>query len=316
MMSLSKQKQWYVKELSVLTKISVRSLHHYDRIGLLKPSVRQSNGYRLYSEFDLLKLQQILALKFFGFELSHIKKLMHGEITQINHFQAQLLLLSQKAKNLQETIQMLEAVLQEWEARKSIPWEKVIKLIEVYRMTQELEQSWAAKVYTPEQLKQFATMKSKFSEEEIQEYQQKWANIIKETQQYLNQDPTSVSAKNLGRRWLELVNSAYGGSENFHLRTRIWEAYKNKEIPNSPIPYDVVQWIDKAMDAYIRERIYNLLAKVGKISDDKMFKEWEELLDFMYGTDDDSKRSLHEAALKDEKVTEIAKKWLKKTYKL
>jgi hypothetical protein len=183
-------------------------------------------------------------------------------------------------------------------------------------MTQELEQTWAAKVYTPEQLKQFAALKSQYSEQEIQEYQQKWADIIKETQQYLKDDPTSDFAKNLGKRWLELVNSVYGGSENRHLRTRIWEAYKNDEIPNSPIPHDVVLWIDKAMDAYIRERIYNLLAKVGSVSSDKVFKEWEELLDFMYGTDETSCQALHEAALKDEKVSEAAKEWLKKTYKL
>jgi DNA-binding transcriptional MerR regulator len=42
-------KQWYVKELSQLTQVSVRTLHHYDKIGLLKPELRLSNGYRLYS---------------------------------------------------------------------------------------------------------------------------------------------------------------------------------------------------------------------------------------------------------------------------
>jgi DNA-binding transcriptional MerR regulator len=46
--------KWYVKDLSKLTGLSVQTLHHYDRIGLLKPSVRLSNSYRLYSEADLL----------------------------------------------------------------------------------------------------------------------------------------------------------------------------------------------------------------------------------------------------------------------
>jgi DNA-binding transcriptional MerR regulator len=97
-MSKLKSKQWYVKELSELTKVSVRTLHHYDHIGLLRPSVRLSNGYRLYSESDLLKLQQILALKFFGFDLSNIKSVMQGEIQQIIHFQAQQRLLEQKSQ--------------------------------------------------------------------------------------------------------------------------------------------------------------------------------------------------------------------------
>lgn len=44
--------EWYVKDLSKLTGVSVQTLHHYDRIDLLKPSVRLSNGYRIYSETD------------------------------------------------------------------------------------------------------------------------------------------------------------------------------------------------------------------------------------------------------------------------
>ena len=58
-------KGWYIKAFADLTGVSVRTLHHYDKIGLLKPSIRQANGYRLYSEADLLKQQQIIALKFF-----------------------------------------------------------------------------------------------------------------------------------------------------------------------------------------------------------------------------------------------------------
>ena len=75
--------QWYVKELSKLTGVSRRTLHHYDTFGLLKPSVRLDNAYRLYSEGDLLKLQQIIALKFFGFGLAQIKTLLAGD-AQIN----------------------------------------------------------------------------------------------------------------------------------------------------------------------------------------------------------------------------------------
>ncbi len=46
--------QWYVKDLSKLTNVSVQTLHHYDRIDLLKPSVRLANGYRVYSENEVL----------------------------------------------------------------------------------------------------------------------------------------------------------------------------------------------------------------------------------------------------------------------
>jgi len=51
--------QWYVKDLSKITQVFVQTRHHYDRIGLLKPSIRLRNNYRLYSEKNLLRLQQI-----------------------------------------------------------------------------------------------------------------------------------------------------------------------------------------------------------------------------------------------------------------
>ena len=91
--------QWYVKDLSKLTHISVQTLHYYDRIGLLKPSVRLTNGYRLYSEKDLLKLQQIIALKFFGFALPQIKTLLASDANMLDHFTAQSQLLEEKANS-------------------------------------------------------------------------------------------------------------------------------------------------------------------------------------------------------------------------
>lgn len=315
-MTQSTNAQWYVKELSALTKVSVRTLYHYDRIDLLKPSVRLSNGYRLYSESDLLMLQQILALKFFGFDLASIKSLLQGKITQLDHLHAQKQVLVQKVKALEEAVQMLTTIIEEGEAHKSIPWESVIKLIGVYRMTQELEQTWAAKVYTPEQLKQFAALKSQFSEQEIVEYEQKWINLIEETQNYLDQDPASSFGKELAKRWLDLVNSVYGGAQQKHLRTRIWEAYKNNEIPNSPIPQNMILWIDRAMDAYYRERIYGLLSQTESLSHDALLKSWEELMDDMYGNEQARKDALYEAAMTDDKVSVAARNWLKKTFKL
>jgi len=56
----------------------VRALHHYDRLGLLKPSSRTAAGYRLYGPSDVARLQQIVTLKFIGFSLREIKRLLAG----------------------------------------------------------------------------------------------------------------------------------------------------------------------------------------------------------------------------------------------
>src|SRR5476649_2120319 len=100
--------QWYVKDLSKLTQVSVQTLHHYDRIGLLQPSIRLANGYRVYSEKDLLKLQQIIALKFFGFELSQVKLLLNKDVDIRERFAQQSQFLDEKAKMLFEASQTLK----------------------------------------------------------------------------------------------------------------------------------------------------------------------------------------------------------------
>jgi DNA-binding transcriptional MerR regulator len=65
-----------VKQLADLAGVTPRTLHHYDQIGLLKPSRTGDNGYRYYGEESLLKLQQILFYRELGLSLEEIKKIM------------------------------------------------------------------------------------------------------------------------------------------------------------------------------------------------------------------------------------------------
>lgn len=67
-----------VKEVSRLSDISVRTLHHYDEIGLLKPETTSPSGYRLYSEDNLETLQQILFFRELDFPLKQIKEIIHS----------------------------------------------------------------------------------------------------------------------------------------------------------------------------------------------------------------------------------------------
>jgi DNA-binding transcriptional MerR regulator len=65
-----------VNQLASLAGISVRTLHHYDHIGLLKPSARSAAGYRLYGTSDLLRLQQILLFKELDLPLEEIRRIL------------------------------------------------------------------------------------------------------------------------------------------------------------------------------------------------------------------------------------------------
>jgi DNA-binding transcriptional MerR regulator len=67
-----------VKQLAKLAQVSVRTLHHYDAIGLLKPARVEANGYRQYGEAELLKLQQILFFRELDFPLGEIKRILNA----------------------------------------------------------------------------------------------------------------------------------------------------------------------------------------------------------------------------------------------
>lgn len=65
-----------VKAVSDLAGISIRTLHHYDEIGLVKPAHKTASGYRLYTEEDLERFQQVLFFRELGFSLKDIKEIV------------------------------------------------------------------------------------------------------------------------------------------------------------------------------------------------------------------------------------------------
>ena len=314
-------KQWYAKQLSKLTQVSVRTLHHYDKIGLLKPSLRLDNGYRLYSEKDLLLLQQIIALKFFGFELSQIKILLANPVSVLQHFAMQSQFLQKKAETLAEASRILQRLTAEYGNEKSIPWETIIQLIEVYRMTQQLEHSWVKEIFTPEELKEYAAfeaeLKAHSTPEQQAAFEKTWANLVEEAKRNLSKDPSSAIGIQLGGKLMQWVNGVYG-KKYAHLRTKKFEQGfgEGKGLDEVGLTPELVSWLDKAMDAYWRDRIHGILAQVGKTPSTTLVMLWKAMLEDMYGDDLSRSAAIYSAVMEDKQVSKIAKDWLKKEFGL
>ncbi|WP_449458797.1 MerR family transcriptional regulator [Streptococcus suis] len=73
---------WTVKQVSQLTGLTVRTLHHYDQIGLLKPAFVAENGYRYYNQKNLARLQEILLFRELDLPLKDIQQLL--DVTEDN----------------------------------------------------------------------------------------------------------------------------------------------------------------------------------------------------------------------------------------
>jgi DNA-binding transcriptional MerR regulator len=312
--------QWYVKDLSKLTGVSVQTLHHYDRISLLKPSLRAANGYRIYSLKDLLQLQQIIALKFFGFKLSQIKALLSGKAGALEHFSIQAQILEQKANTFLNASQTLKSIVSEVKDDQSIPWETIIKLMEVYQMTQKLEKTWAGNVFTPEELKQYANfeagLKTRFTPEDKAIFTKNWRGLIDQVKTHLDVDPKSDFGMTIAKQIMDLINGLYG-IDNANLRNSIWHnGFKQGKMDDDrALDLNIVEWIDKAIDHYYRARIYNLLDQLEQDATPKLLQDWTALMNEMFGDSKDLKQACYRAGQDDPHVGPKAKKWLQQFIK-
>lgn len=113
--------QYTVKEIAKTARISTRTVHYYDEIGLLSPSTVGENGYRYYDEESLLQLQQILFFKSFGFQLKEIRHFIErpdfDRIQALEDHKARLLVeferLDTMITTIEHTIEFLKGDKQE-----------------------------------------------------------------------------------------------------------------------------------------------------------------------------------------------------------
>jgi DNA-binding transcriptional MerR regulator len=102
-----------IGQLSKETNITIRTLRHYDKLGLLKPSMVTEAGYRYYSKADVMKLQRITALKQLGFPLVRIKEVLAEEEdgAQEERWKAGIRLQLEAIEEEKQRLQMMEQIL-------------------------------------------------------------------------------------------------------------------------------------------------------------------------------------------------------------
>lgn len=112
---------YLIKKVSEISGVSVRTLHHYDEIGLLSPR-KNENGYRYYSEDDMSLLQMILFYKYLGFTLKQIKELLQqDENALLTHLKKQLILMQAEKQRLLTLIDTLKKTIESQERRMVMP---------------------------------------------------------------------------------------------------------------------------------------------------------------------------------------------------
>ncbi|MGN8646076.1 MerR family transcriptional regulator [Gracilibacillus sp. HCP3S3_G5_1] len=192
-----------VREVARLTGVSVRTLHHYDEIGLLSPKKSAENGYRIYTDDDLTTLQQILFFRALDFPLKKIKEIMSS--TYYNRLEAlemqQKMLLSKQRK----ISMMLETI------EKTIQNEKG-----VYHMSQKEKFQgfdFSNNPYEEEARKRWGDTKVDEANQKAmnmnQALQDQMNLIYKELAAIRDMDPASEKAQQAIKKWYDFLNDHF-----------------------------------------------------------------------------------------------------------
>jgi MerR family transcriptional regulator, thiopeptide resistance regulator len=215
-----------VGEVARRFEVSVRTLHHYDERGLLVPSARSESGYRLYTDDDLARLVEILALRALGLRLGRIGVLLDRPGADPERaLRLRRMAIRRQIADLAALNGAIGEVLERGVATGDWLWNRVAPLRAPRLTEQELEEL-VEKHYTAEQLATFEELAAEIGPEEIAAVEQAWATLIPEVRAARDAgiDPAGAEAQALGARWRALVDRSFRGRTE--LREAVGAAYQ------------------------------------------------------------------------------------------
>ncbi|MGF1524415.1 MAG: MerR family transcriptional regulator [Leptolyngbyaceae cyanobacterium] len=200
-----------IGELAQRTGLSIRTLHYYDEIGLLSPSNRNGSGHRLYSDPDIIRLQQILSLRQLGFSLAEVHECLASPAYALPK------VIDLHRSRLREQIglshtllERLDAIARELAATRSVAVENLIQTMETITMSEQY--------FT---LEQQTVLESRFREGEAE-----WQDLLTQVRAAMakGSDLNSPSVRRLARRWLWSMRSFIRGDEQIYTSlTRMYQ---------------------------------------------------------------------------------------------
>jgi DNA-binding transcriptional MerR regulator len=248
-----------IHEFAQLAGVTVKALHHYDRLGLLKPR-RSGSGYRLYVEQDLARLEQIVALKFLGLPLKQIKILLDRDTPQLPEaLRLQRTVLEEKRLLLDRAICAIVNAEEILQSGKQAGAAAIKRIIEAMEMQTEFMKNY----YRDEAWVHFRARHREWPSRE-------WTELFRAIQSAVTEDPASDRAQSLAARWRKLRVSDAGGDPKIHgglLKAWNDRQYWPAAVQDQFSKFDLAaisEFIAKAFAAY-RKRHYGEIVWVSDL---------------------------------------------------
>lgn len=240
-----------VKAVADISGVTVRTLHHYDRIGLLRPASISPSGYRLYSEADLERLQQILFFRELGFGLGEIKTILDSPgFDRREALVAQKRLLIEKQRRIERLIASIDTSIDAMERGTELEKDKMFEGFDESKIKEYTEEARAR--WGNEKVDESIRRTSKYTKEDWTEIQAEQQSITQGLAALMDRDPGDPEVQEVVGRHFRLIN------ERFYTVTPevyrgLGELYVND--PRFTANYDKVkpglaQFMRAAMHAY------------------------------------------------------------------
>lgn len=229
--------QLTVGELAKRCGLTIRTLHHYDSIGLLKPSLRSAAGYRLYDRASVERLHRIQALRQLGLPLADIGTALSGpqaplaEVIdrQIAHLDRELA----QAWGLRERLRSLRAQLASGQSPDLADWLDTLEMMTMFE-----------KYFSPEELQQLPL----HTDPQVQPRRD---TLIAKVQAAMNREvaPGDAEAGVLALRWMTMVSEITGDNHEFLLRLRAINEQEPQARQRSGIHEKLERFVEEALVA-------------------------------------------------------------------
>jgi DNA-binding transcriptional MerR regulator len=223
-MKPTRGRTYRIREFATLAGVTVRTLHHYDRLGLLTPR-RSAAGYRIYSEQDLATLEQVVVLKFIGIPLRGIASLRNATPERLSKaLLAQREMLGRQRLVLDQAIAAIRELQTTVDAGGTPPpalFKHIIEVIEMNTDAEARKQEYDALVQA-----KVSGLRS-LSPEAMADMRRQWSNLVSEIRGALNEDPKGAKAQAFADRWSHLLRTLTGQPVSTsrlaeHHRTQAW----------------------------------------------------------------------------------------------
>ncbi|ALS65742.1 MerR family transcriptional regulator [Pandoraea apista] len=224
-----------VGELAKRSGLTVRTLHHYDTLGLLTPSARSDAGYRLYDRSDIARLHQIQALRRFGMSLTDIGQwLANRDISLDTLIARQVDMLTQQiedASRLRERLKRLQSQLSSGEAPELAEWLTTLELMNMYD-----------KYFSPDELARFPLYQNK------QAHESEWPAMVAEIRALMlrGEPSTGDAAQAASRRWMTLIERDTAGDARLLAKLNAMHERESSVQRQTGITKDLMQYLKEA----------------------------------------------------------------------